>query len=109
MNHIEARITELVERVLAEAAYCCGLQSVSDIAEKPLTVLVTMSCQHHNTYSFEVHFGGFGGEPEEKDDSVLMRRIAGEIVRNLSQIPSEQQKERNRLTSSFPMEDGGST
>ena len=106
MNSIETRIAELVTGVLAEGAYCCKLESVSEGAEKPATVLVTMSCQHHNTYSFEVHYGGPMTEPEE---TVLMRRIACEIVRHISQAPSQQQKERNRLTSSFPVEDGETT
>lgn len=46
------------------------------------TVLITMHCRNHNTYSFEVRYDAGHNEPGERDDSVLMRRIAHGIVDN---------------------------
>jgi hypothetical protein len=81
MTKIEDRMSTLAARVKSECAYCCNLESVRDIATKPGTALVTMRCRHHNTYRFEVYYGG-NDQPEERDDSVLMRRIARGIVDN---------------------------
>ena len=83
MNQIEARIARLVHVVRTEGAYCCILESVIEMDEKPTTVRVTMRCKYHHTYSFEVHHGGVGREIEEEHDSVLMQRIALGIITNM--------------------------
>ena len=87
MSLIEARIIELTKSIQAVGAYCCRLESVKDMAEKPMTVLVTMRCQHHKTYSFEIPYSGSQKNSVEKDDSVLRRRIAGGIVEHITQAP----------------------
>ena len=83
MNQIEARIAKLVQLIRTQGAYCCGLESVMEMAERPTTVRVTMRCKYHHTYSFEVHHGGPGRETEEEDDSVLIQRIALGIITNM--------------------------
>ncbi len=83
MNQIEARITDLVRWVRAEGAYCCKLDNVKDLAAKPRAVRVTMRCQHHDIYSFEVHYDIPANEPDEDENSHLMRQIALGIVTNI--------------------------
>ena len=80
MNQIETRIAELVNWVRVDGAYCCRLQSVRDMVEKPATVLVMMRCQYQDA-SFEVHYGSARGEAPEEDDAILKRRIALGIVK----------------------------
>ena len=83
MNLIEARIIELTKWILAVGAYCCRLDSVKDMTEKPMTVLVSLCCPHHGTYSFEVPYGDERKNCVEKDDSILRRLIASEIVEHM--------------------------
>lgn len=80
MKLIEARMIELAGQVQADCAYCCTVGSIKDMGEKPMTVLVTMRCHHHNTYSFEVNYCRVDVETEERRDAVLMGRIARGIV-----------------------------
>lgn len=82
MSQIETKMAELVNRVVAEGAYCCRLASVKALAEKPASVLVTMQCQRHKTYNFEVASRVKGQLSEEQRDSSLMKQIANAIANN---------------------------
>ena len=74
LSQIEVRISKLVESVGSEGALCCKKQSVKDMAERHMTALVTMHCEHHGIHSFPVPYGSPGKEPEEEDDDVTVRR-----------------------------------
>lgn len=80
MSQIESHITDLVNRVVDEGAYCCKLASVKTLAGRPMTVLVTMQCHRHNIYSFEVGSRGKEKESKEQRDSILMKQIANAIA-----------------------------
>jgi hypothetical protein len=83
VNKIEEKIIELAKWVRAEGAYCCKPDEVKDLAESH-TARITMHCQHHNTYSFEVPYVDPVSKTEQLEDSDLMHRIARGIVRHFS-------------------------
>jgi hypothetical protein len=83
MNLRESKVADLVHWVRAEGAYCCGLDNVTDLAEKPAAIRVTMRCRYHDTYSFEVCYGSPESQTKDDEDSYLMRSIALGIVTNI--------------------------
>lgn len=92
MNQIETRIAKLVKVVRAEGAYCCRLNGVMDLAEKPTTVRITMRCVYHGSYTFEVEYTDFSTKTQEQEDLNLMRQISSGISQNIRKSDNRQRK-----------------
>lgn len=80
VNYIETKIIDIGEWFRTVDIYCCRLESVVDLGERPLTALVAMSCRYHNDYSFEIVYG----QSNDLEDSALIEQIAAGIERIVS-------------------------
>jgi hypothetical protein len=78
VNYIETKIIDIGKWFRAVDMYCCTLESVVDLTQRPMTALVAIRCQYHNDYSFEIVYG----QSHDLEDSALIEQIASGIVNN---------------------------
>ena len=90
MSQVQQKVRELVNKIIADGAYCCSLNEVKDMVAEANTVLIMMSCPLHKTYSFEVHYVEPVISTEPLQDTELIRRIALGIVTNIARNPGRE-------------------